>query len=69
MLLKATIKNISEWKSIINAIGDIVEEDISMISLYLTMSTEPNFGNGIPAMEELVKFDNEVKEIINSHKK
>ena len=26
MLLKATIKNISEWKSIINAIGEIVED-------------------------------------------
>ena len=56
------------WSYDLNYESD-VEEDISMISLYLTMSTEPNFGNGIPAMEELVKFDNEVKEIINSHKK
>ena len=33
MLLKATIKNISEWKSIINAIGDIVEEGMFICNL------------------------------------
>ena len=45
-----------------------VEDDEEGFSCYWTFHCEPMFG-GVPTMDELIEFDNRVKEIINSHKK
>ena len=45
-----------------------MEEDDEHISCYWTFYCEPMF-EGVPTMDELMEFDNRVKEIINSHKK
>ena len=44
------------------------DEDYASIQCYWTFHCEPMF-EGVPTMDELVEFDNRVKEIINSHKK
>ena len=45
-----------------------MEEDDERISCFWTFYCEPMF-EGVPTMDELIEFDNRVKEIINSHKK
>ena len=44
------------------------DEDYASIQCHWTFHCEPMF-EGVPTMDELVEFDNRVKEIINSHKK
>ena len=44
------------------------DEDYASIQCYWTFYCEPMF-EGVPTMDELIEFDNRVKEIINSHKK
>jgi len=44
------------------------DEDYASIQCYWTFYCEPMF-EGVPTMDELMEFDNRVKEIINSHKK
>ena len=44
------------------------DEDYASIQCYWTFYCEPMF-QGVPTMDELMEFDNRVKEIINSHKK
>ena len=45
-----------------------MDGDDEAISCYWTFYCEPMF-DGVPTMDELMEFDNRVKEIINSHKK
>ena len=45
-----------------------VEDDDEGFSCNWTFHCEPMF-EGVPTMDELMEFDNRVKEIINSHKK
>ena len=45
-----------------------VEDDDEGFSCNWTFHCEPMF-EGVPTMDELIEFDNRVKEIINSHKK
>ena len=44
------------------------DDDERVINCYWTFHCEPMF-EGVPTMDELIEFDNRVKEIINSHKK
>ena len=44
------------------------DEDYASIQCHWTFHCEPMF-EGVPTMDELIEFDNRVKEIINSHKK
>ena len=44
------------------------DENYASIQCYWTFYCEPMF-EGVPTMDELMEFDNRVKEIINSHKK
>ena len=44
------------------------DEDYASIQCQWRFDCEPMF-EGVPTMDELVEFDNRVKEIINSHKK
>ena len=44
------------------------DEDYASIQCHWTFHCEPMF-EGVPTIDELVEFDNRVKEIINSHKK
>ena len=44
------------------------DEDYASIQCYWTFYCAPMF-EGVPTMDELIEFDNRVKEIINSHKK
>ena len=44
------------------------DEDYASIQCYWTFYCAPMF-EGVPTMDELIEFNNRVKEIINSHKK